>query len=423
MKQKETLFVVSEQTGQVVPVDFDSPIAAVSWEERNVRLQNVVTLLAHKSMLEGFVSFETPARSSYGERALAVRESAQNQIEQLTIESKMEFAYAVGHFSLINAGYDEESVRVLSRTAFSDFLKEYYGPRHYKEAQVFRRKLAADIGLMHSQPNESESQNTLVIEGLLVDTVLNNHEKLRAILCDERAGFLPATNREKTYVLTLLDYIDRRRGTADQLLEVFRNSQGFIRSGDTIYAAGVNQGKRATESIIYELGDYAGNAISSHRRLADLQNILTEIYNPKLTLEVAIGADHVGFAELYRYSVLRDLYDAQLPDLLPRSEDPMRTVEERWTTEGEGKHKAVTDRFTRENQESEIAEAMQKFVSNTSVHQARTLLSRALSNEERRAMFFLGRLHDVAELGNISRVFDALVNVSKQIVGECAKET
>lgn len=356
MKQEETLFVVAEQTGQVVPVDFDISNASVSWEERNVRLQNVVTLLAHKSMLEGFVSFEVPARSSYGERAAVVREVARSQVQQLTLDAKNEFAVAAGHFSLLDSGYKKTEVQAMTRNLFSDFLKKYYGPKHYKTAQAYRRKLSNDVNLIHSQPEEPELQLPSD-EGLLSGTVLNNYEKLQAIINDERAGFLPATNREKTQILTLLDYLDKKGGVANQLIEVFKKSQGFILSDGVVRTAGVREGKRAIESIVYELGDYAGNAVKSHSQLTDLQNKLAEIDNPKLTLGVVLGVDHVGFAPLFRYSVIRELYDKQLPDLLPRSEDPMRTVENRWTKEGKGKHKEVTDRYTRENTEPEITEA------------------------------------------------------------------
>ncbi len=421
-QDNETLFVIAEQTGQVVPVNFDAPEASVMLEERNVRLQNVVTLLAHKSMLEGFVSFDVPSTSSYGERASVVRENAKKQIEELTLESKMEFARATGHFSLLGADYDRSEVKRITRNMFSDFLKKYYGHRNYKTAQEFRRKLSKDVELYQSQPQEIETPKSPKEESLAV-TELNNHEKLKAILNDERAGFLPTTNREKTYILTILDYIDSKRGTADQLLEVFKKSQGFISSKGIIRTAGVGEGRRSVESLIYELGDYAGDAIKSHSRLAELQNYLSEIYNPRLTLEAAIGQDHSGFAPLYRYNKLSELFDKQLPDILPRAIDPMKTVENRWAKVGEGKHKKVTDRFMIENPESEIVDSMNEFISNTSILEARHLLSRALINEEQRAKFFTDRLNEVRQLYDVSKIFGALVKVSEEIVGNNAKNS
>ncbi len=420
--QQEALFLVAEQTGQITPVDFthDTQHPSVHLAERSIHLQNVITILAQKSMLEGFVSFDTPADESYGERASQVRAQAQDKIHRLDREAKYAFAHASGLNSMLEAGYDTDETKALTRGLYAAFVAEFYGSVNYKKAQAFRRSLAESLDASSQQLIEVAEAPTPE-QPLLAEQKLNNHEKLEAIRNDERAGFLPATNREKTMTLTLLDYVGKPVGTAQQLIEVFRHSQGFIRKGDTVRTAGASEGKRAVESVIYEMGDFASDATRSHEILAAFQAELAGVLNPQLRLEVVFGNAHPAYAALRRYEALKKLYESKNPEVSAPATDPMRTVEDRWAKEGEGKHKSLHSKYTTPNQSEEVAQEIAHFASNTTIRDVRTLVMDALTNEERRAEFFLTRLKEVRALQGISRVFASLVEVAEEIVGEHQK--
>ncbi len=416
--QDEALFAVSEQTGQIVEHDFYSEDQlAVPLDERSIHLQNAITYLAHMSMLNGFLSFGDLAERTYGDRATAVRQNASDRIEQLSRSAKREFAQATGHYSMIEAGEPVVDVKRSTRRDFSDFLKNYYGPRHYKKAQAYRRQLADDLELMRgqdvSEAGADQNQSRVYRKPEHGLTKLDNHEKLSALLDDPSAGFLPATNREKTKALTLLDYVNRPDGTADQHMEIFTHVQRFEYKN-----SGMREGLRAVESNIYEMGDYAADAFHSHEKLSELQMLVSEVLNPKLTLEVAIGPEHPGFAVLKRFTDLRELYRAKYAKVMYYTKDPMCTTEDRTSRVGEGKHKTIHDRYTEPHPQPHIIEAIQEFAATTQIGDVRQLIADALSNEERRAVFFMERLHEMRALSAVSRVFDLVVDVANNVIDE-----
>ncbi len=412
--QEEALFAISQQTGQIVERDFsDDPELAVSLDERSIHLQNSITYLAHMSMLKGFLSYGSLAEQEYGERAETVRRNATDRIARLSVDAKKEFAAASGHYDMIEAGHPENEVKRQTRGMFSDFIKKYYGGRHYKEAQAYRRHLANGVDMRRDgQPVEVEVRPMHVVPPVEYET-LNNHEKLEVLLEDPNAAFLPATNREKTTALTLLSYVNDPKGTSQQRLEIFRHAQRF-----GFKNAGARQGIRAVESVMYETGDYAANALQSHNRLLLLQDALGDVLNPNLTLEVALGEHHPGYGPLLRYIELRKLYDAEEEKVLPYPVDPMRTVEDRWTREGEGKHKVVHDRYTLVSPEERVKEEMEELARTTRVVDARGIIPDALTNEEARAAFFTERLKDLENLDKVSRVFKGVVQATVNVILE-----
>ncbi len=405
--QEEALFAISEQTGQIVSHDFsDSHELVVPLNERSVHLQNSITYLAHMSMLKGFLSYEGIAEREYGERAESVRQSVADRVPAVLLDAKKEFAAAVGYYDMIETGEDRQKTKRLTRGMFSDFLKKYYGSRNYEAAQDYRRQLTANLDPQQN-PRPVEEEAPRVVREIGPDEKLTNHEKLEVLLTDPNAGFLPATNREKTTALTLLSYVNSSLGTNQQRLEIFNNAE---RNG--------GHGIRAIESVMYESGDYVANALQSHQRLQHLQVDVNDTFNPNLTLEVAFGEHHPGYAPLLRYFELRKLFDAEHEKVLPYPVDPMKTVEERWKKEGEGKHKIIHDRYTVISQEERIKEEIQEFNKTTRVIDARRMLPDALCNEEVRAECFTEWLRDLQKLGNVSRIFKDVVRATLDVILE-----
>lgn len=423
--QQESLFVIEGETGQTAPVDFEQTEVAVPLEERSVRLLNVISLLKHKKMLDGFVSFDQPAEETYGDRAKQVRQNARDRVAEISHQVKHEFAHASGHYRLIESGEDRGKVRSLTISAFSDFLRVFYLKGRKEEAEEYHQRFAGSLDPITrrtSQRLSGEDQSSPSPEHqTYAAQQLNNHEKLRAILNDDRAGFLPATNSEKSWALSLLDYISDPQGASRQLIEVFQGVQRTrpFADGSIGRIGGYKDAKRTVESIVYEIGDFAENALVSHARLINLSSAVSEVFNPRLSLELALGIDHEGYAELARFVALNKVYNSGNPDLPARNEDPMRTVSKRWSRQGPGKHKQIRDRYTTpQNREDSVSAEIDTLVHHMRVGEARTIIADAIENEERRAQFFLDRISEVSNLSERSQVFNAIIDVAEGIVGK-----
>lgn len=401
-----TLFVTSEQTHQIEVSSAALPqeSIAVNLIERSLHLQNVITHLAGVSMRQGFLSFEGPAEQSYGENAQRVRQAAERQVARLSQLAKHEFALASGHFTLIDASIPKPEVQAMTRADYSDFLEKFYGTRHYVAAQAFRRQLAKYVETQQAiRAEQSATEQTSLRDQPEVapsvpkeDAVehpeipkLNTPERLRAISEDFRAGFLPATHSEKNRVLTFLDYLDNHkfeRGINDQLLEVFTHAQ-------KPKYAGFKDGKRALESIVFEMGDYLSNAVHSHTALSELQQLINDCPNPSVTLAEEVGKSHPGYGPFVRYVDLSELRDKGKAIQVNR--DPLRTGENRITSEGPGRHKTIEDKYTAAELKPEFAERIANFAKNMTIGEARQKILGPLINEERRAAFHAARLEDV----------------------------
>ena len=416
---QESLFVISDQAGQIVVRDFNPPAetdASVSIIERDLHLQNVITNLAAMSMRNGFLSFDGPAET-YGEHAERVRTSVKNQLKVYTAQAKHEFSQASGHTAMLDAGVPEIQARGITRGLFSDFAKKYYGSRHYKEAQALRHHLANHVEIMQGRaevepavrPQQLPTAPEMGPKPSLA--FLNTQERLQAISADPRAAFLPATHREKNTVLTFLDYLDNPaypRRTADQLIEVFRHQQ-------KPQGAGSREGQRAVESISYELGDFLANAVASHNVLADLQVLINDCPNPYVTLAEEVGDYHAGYGVLQRFLDLSELRDqTRVADL---RRDPLRTREFRWAKDGPGKRKAVEDQYTALEPKQAFVKRMNRLTPTITIGQARHMVVEAVNNEEKRALFFQDRLRDLRKLPG-RHIFKVVWDVAEATLSE-----
>ncbi|OGL31053.1 hypothetical protein A3D14_02240 [Candidatus Saccharibacteria bacterium RIFCSPHIGHO2_02_FULL_47_12] len=396
---QEPLIVVSEQTGQLVPRDLSvaDQDPAVSILERDLHLQNVITCLAGISMRRGFLSFDEPSVRSYGERAQTVRDNVEKKVAELTRTAKVEFAQAVGHYTMLDAGQAKQETKSMTRSMFSDFLKLYGGPRNYVRAQAFRRHLAQNVDYIQGKTAVGERIVDTAVPATEQKTAseppkLERVERVTAILEDSRAGFLPATARETSLALTFLDYINNpsyTRGISDQLLEVFAHQQK---------GKGMSwrDGHRAIESIVYEMGDYLTNAINSHSALADLQQLVDDCPNPNVALAEEIGEVHPAYPALARFMDISEY--AKTGRVNGLNKEAMRTREDRKTREGPGKHKTVEDQYTAKEPKPEFAERIANLPKNVTIGQARKIILEALSNEEKRSAFMTARLKDVRSL-------------------------
>src|SRR3989344_4898490 len=145
--EQDPLFVVANQAGQIRPGYLTEPadVPAISLIEHDLHLQNVLTSIAGINMRRGFLSSEGIAEQFYGEDAQAVREGAQRNLENLTKTAKIEFARAVGHFAMIDAGEPRAEVKRYTQKRFSDFIKKYGGVRHRNEAHAYREFLTKRV--------------------------------------------------------------------------------------------------------------------------------------------------------------------------------------------------------------------------------------------------------------------------------------
>ncbi len=409
---QESLIVVAEQSKQLVARDFNLPEdpnagPSVNLIERNLRLQNVISYLAEIDMKHGFLSFDEPARRSYGERAQQVRANVENQLPRLKTAAKKEFAQATGFYAMIEAGVNPDRAKEDAQSDFSDFLKSFYGARHYTAAQAFRRKLAHNVEVLQGKEVTAPSVPEKPAKPASTSELesLERLERMRVIREDSRAGFFPATAQERTATLTYLDYLKNTaypNGINNQFMEVFVHQQK--------HGHGWRAGKRALESIVYEMGDFLDNAMASHTALIDLERLVNECPNPHVTLADEVGAEHPAYAPLARFIDLKNAVEAGEASILDRA---MRTRERRWAREGEGKHKAIEDQYTAKEPKETFTKRISKLAEALTVNVARRELADAISNEERRAAFWMTILKDVKRLPGGRRLLSSVVETAK----------
>jgi hypothetical protein len=215
--------------------------------------------------------------------------------------------------------------------------------------------------------------------------VLDTTLKLRAISGDERAGFLPATHREKNQAVTLLDYIDNPAypgGIHDHLVEIYKKHIAEASKQHHARASGQMRGGLAVRSVIYEFSDYATSAKNDGIYLSGFKSAIDDCVNPRLSL-VELLADtketQLQPAPFLRFLDIR----AVMNGVFPASHDPLHTHEFRQRFSN-GKNKIVQDDYTGENKQQYISERLE------SVHvgEARPLVNLALEDQRHRFIFW-----------------------------------
>jgi hypothetical protein len=226
---------------------------------------------------------------------------------------------------------------------------------------------------------------------------LNSKARLEALQQDERAGFLPATNKEKNQALELLDYIDNPAhpgGIYQRLNEIAVHNEKQAREAGKSYREIKQAGTDAVRSIVAEYGDYMENANASIAKLEQFKQVFDQAPNPALTLKQFIadeGLSATSANELIRYMDGQALLTGK-----ELTKDPLRTRENRQQSSSI-KNKTMEDRYTGTMQDDKFAEYIDDRLAHTRLVTVRVqkLLPEAIEDQQRRAAFWHGILADV----------------------------
>jgi hypothetical protein len=171
---QESLFTVSQQTGQIHVRDFEAPAAgpepvagpdgpSVDIMERNLHMQNALRLLGRMSQRTGLqIANETPFRRGiedrYGANADRVVEGAGRNKDRMLAETKREFARAFGMYAMIDSGVvTKEEAQAMTADAFSgqnqgsekeSFIREYADSHNRPKRDTERKKLQKAARIM-----------------------------------------------------------------------------------------------------------------------------------------------------------------------------------------------------------------------------------------------------------------------------------
>jgi hypothetical protein len=423
---QESLITAAQQGGQFHTRDFSAESAAVNRIDQKLDLMNCLGHLAAASMRDGLIRIgEDAIRPRYGERATAVIEGAKSEKAKYINDAKRTFAFATGHYALIDSGLaSKDKAQETTRGLFSDFLKKFYGARHYDEAQHFMRSLGnqvselqdieaiatvynRDLGLRPHEPVAVPSEASKEEKQEFQE--LNSRQRMQAILFDPRAAFLPATNREKTMVMTFLDYLDNPEhplGINDQLWECLLHQQKgrTDREALSVY-----------ESKTWEMGDYLADAARGYELVSELLEILDHV-SPRH--KVADVEELEAFSEAVAYLIRYDAIEHYVAtDDTGGLGDVLFTKEVGRTVRGSdpGKHKTVHSRFTMpaEDQPEETAAYIAERKQVLTVKDLKKLANKSIANDINRGRFMVRRLTDVVtsprlgELRRYKRITDA----------------
>lgn len=319
-------------------------------------------------------------------------------------------------------------------TQFTDFKRLYESPKHAKERNEYWHELtqtiaelegddqvSARVTLFKRRAPDSAHYPKELGEGDEREATLTTREKLQALQADERAGFLPATHREKTAALSLLNYLDtrnplfsKRQDVVDkQLAEIYdhqinesnKKYEATKRLAkeqpDVVVKHPIDHAREAQEiavdsvrSVINEWDDYRSNALYSMNELGLLQELATKYGNPRTTLAELLAADKSSIdpQPFLRYLDLRFFRDkGELPSF-----DPLRTREIRPAPpEYTSKNKIVVDCYLNVPDKEKLAAEFTEVTRAITVKTLRELLPDAIRDSSRRHAFFTRVLHGI----------------------------
>jgi hypothetical protein len=437
------LIIIAEQSGQMYTPDFYDQLGegqvgdlAVPIVEHYIHLQNVITYLGKVSGYEGLVKYDNASiAGNQTHMPEPMRINVEYQRAQAAGNANTSFALATRSQTL-EGSFNKKEIReaeALDSQLFSEFMKKYYGIRHYVEAQAYRRKLVNNVRILQQAPqtlyNREQGLRPHAVSEqatapAIVDSAerqLNTQGRLRAIKEDSRAGFMPTTNREKDQVIAFLDYLDNPDypyGVNNQFLEVFTHAQKLRRTNATI------DSERGPVSIVYEFGDYLVNATKERKALEDLELLLNDMPNLRVTLHEEqdwISLDHPGLAALLRY---RDLDEVLRMGGTNAVKSPLLTKEYRWTREGPGKHKIIEDRYTAvHNIAAPFKKYVEESISSMTVGEARRLIGPAVADQVMREAFMTERLEEISTpplqmWKSARKVLETASNAAQEILEE-----
>lgn len=408
------MFAVSARTGQFIVGEqnlSEDSGPAVNPVEQKLYLMNVLEHLAAASMRQGFrYADEEALRGRYGAHTEAVRLGAERRKVEHINQAKREFARATGHYAMLELGVDEAEAQSITRKEFSDFIKAYGGARGNKARERYRKELERDVDdllRIASEFNRHHNLRPYASAGVLSlgeesgksDPTLSDRGKLLAMLYDPRAGFVPATNREKTLIMAFLDYLDNPEyplGVNNQLFEVFVHQQ---KPTGRTYRDGV----RTVETIAWEIGDYLADAYESRRVLVGLREYIAD-FSPDVKVGEEVDKNHAGLVRVVRYQDAMDHINNG-DSKVPLKYGPLQTTEDRWNPKGSGtdpgKHKTMHSHYTAPETSDEFrAYLVQRIeeLRGLNFGELRVIVEEAIENEVTRERFTAQRLREIDHL-------------------------
>lgn len=242
-------------------------------------------------------------------------------------------------------------------------------------------------------------------EEYLPNQELNLMGKMRTLLRDPNAGFLPTTHNEKNNALAQLDYLERPGKIAHQLEEIRRHEENRVGFKTP---AGLAAGRRALFSIAFEYGDYLANATNQIPKLQDLWKGIRDCPNPNVTLTEEFGSEHPGFAPLVRYFDL-----SQIPKkghVAGITYDPLHTRPNRQKADEEYRNKTVEDQYTADETDPAVAARIAHISETLTIGSARQLIEDALNDQNKRKLFWTARLRETRLHGAARPIADRVLN-------------
>jgi hypothetical protein len=377
---------------------------AVDLLYRNLELQSALRLFAPMNQLKSFVQQVTkPGRDDlkdrYGSGLSIVATNSEEKLSKLGIEAKNHFARAFGIHEIVEHELVTPKVaQALARDSYNGRtgLKTKFGAAR-KISEVAREGLL--LKLVHQEvvlaANQKPTETLPRPEPITRE--LTDREKLIALRDSPDAGFLPASNSEKTKALTLLAYINNPEyelGTIMQLQEVFGHQKKV--HGVTV---GTKLGKDALRSLPLEFGDYLISAVESINNLRNLDQIVGECLNPKISLHEELGelGDTPGVIELIRFIEQRTFRET--------GENPkdvsfsmFRSHQNRGPQHDEFKHKTVEDAYTAEELAIVVEKHLQRKIKSLTIGDIRNVIPEAIEDQRSRAIFWEARIQETRAL-------------------------
>lgn len=427
--EQSEFLLISSITGQISPnLQFDTQESgdgpSVNLIERSVLLQNVIANLQEARFLDRVAGLSPIVRNS---RAKSGR---------LKYDAQVMFLQASGSDKLVKSGdfslREMRTAGAIGQELFTSFNKEYF-PRGYQteNPKDYMLDLIAQVMILqsesnrvqnlrpHKAPDHKEQEVTEVTE------TLDTPARLQALLDDPRAGFFPTTHQEKNQLISYLDYLDNPRhplGLINRFIEIYNKSRYLQRLPGNSQL----EPRRGPVSIVYETGDYYEDAVRSKEALQDLDGLLQECVNQRVTLGEetdVIPLDHPGYPALIRYLDIQTFLKTGSGVVV---ENPLATKTDRRDREkpviNTRKRKMIGDIYNPHFTTPEVKDRITEAVKNLNVGDARKIISLAVHDQERREGYLRLILSKFAvppsdTPAKLKRELRASSNIAKRILG------
>jgi hypothetical protein len=374
---------------------------------RNLQLVNVLDYFTEIARLETFIKYgstkdgKKTLAKQYGGQAGAEDVLLRSQLRRVELDkaAKLEYMRAEGLFVELDAGkITQRDAWEKARSGYRSFAEEYGFTHQNSQRAKIREELLASVrqrqDLVTSVRKKSDLSKGDNDKPNPIDDQLDTWTKLQVIKNDPRAGFIPATNHEKTIVLAWLDYLDNPVypfGIRNQTIEIYLSQ--IAKHG----AQGRDFGVQAAVSRAYELQDILTDAEISLQLLKAFQLEVADTPNPDVYLEQEFGESHPAYAVLIRFRDLRELALTGTVEGLRGSALRSTRNEEAVPDELIGqKNKVIEGPYTSLKLTKAIARRIKTQPKKLKVGDVRNDFEEAIADQEMRRDFARARLEDMA---------------------------